>query len=243
MSDGKKYYCFCGSNCKYETMTREQILAAIVQAVETGEIRDVDTGFVTKIKEKNGGRYVTFWVGTQAEYNALESTAENCVYIITDDAAMEDLRKYVEVTANSCEELAQEVSVKAAAAVEAAANAKSVDISSKVTFAVKSGGSKLTTKQIYSKVFFYVPALRMVFVYFKVMVNGTVANGESIVFKQSGGYLPLLGTHLTPLHPDMYRCEVETNGDWWITSLKAGDTGGLSEDWSFTGFYFCDGEG
>ena len=51
MSDGKKYYCFCGSNCKYETMTKEQILAAIEQAVEDGEIRDVDTGFVTKVKE------------------------------------------------------------------------------------------------------------------------------------------------------------------------------------------------
>lgn len=84
MSDGKKYYCFCGSNCKYETMTKEQILAAITQAVSTGSVGDVDTGFVTTVKEKNGGRAVTFWVGTQAQYNALAEKEENCMYIITD---------------------------------------------------------------------------------------------------------------------------------------------------------------
>ena len=95
MSDGKKYYCFCGSNCKYETMTKEQILAAITQAVETGKIHDVDTGFVTKVKETNGGKAVTFWVGTQAQYNAIENKELNCMYIITDDTKFEDLEKSV----------------------------------------------------------------------------------------------------------------------------------------------------
>jgi hypothetical protein len=85
MSDGKKYYCFCSSNCKYETMTKEQILAAIAQAVETGSVSNCDTGFITKVKEINGGGYVTFWVGTQAQYNALENVQRNCLYIITDD--------------------------------------------------------------------------------------------------------------------------------------------------------------
>lgn len=97
MSDGKKYYCFCSSNCKYETMTKEQILAAIAQAVQTGSVGDCDTGFITKIKEKNGGKCVTFWVGTQAQYNAIESKEQNCMYIITDDTLGNDLKNLVTV--------------------------------------------------------------------------------------------------------------------------------------------------
>ena len=87
MSDEKKFFCFCSSNCKYETMTKEQILTAIAQALSTGKVENVDTGFITKVKETNGGRYVTFWVGTQAEYNALKEKKTDCLYIITDSAA------------------------------------------------------------------------------------------------------------------------------------------------------------
>jgi hypothetical protein len=96
MSDGRKYYCLCDSNCKFETMTKEQILAAITQAVETGKVGDVDTGFVTKLKEKNGGNYVTVWVGTQAQYNALAAIDANCLYIITDDTTSTDFAKATE---------------------------------------------------------------------------------------------------------------------------------------------------
>lgn len=82
---GRKYYCYCDANCKFETMTKEQILTAIAQAVESGEIHDVDAGFVTKVKENNAGGYITFWVGTQAQYNALkEKDHAHCMYIITD---------------------------------------------------------------------------------------------------------------------------------------------------------------
>ncbi|MGN0180408.1 MAG: hypothetical protein ACI4DY_13375 [Monoglobaceae bacterium] len=45
----KKYYAFCEDDCKYETLTKEQTLAAIMQAVSTGEIQDIDTGFVTNV--------------------------------------------------------------------------------------------------------------------------------------------------------------------------------------------------
>lgn len=91
MSEERKYYCICEDNCKFETMSKEQILAAITQAVENGKVHNVDTGFITKVKEMNGGRYVTFWVGTQAEYNALEERATNCMYIITDETSAQDL--------------------------------------------------------------------------------------------------------------------------------------------------------
>lgn len=95
MSD-RKYYVICGENCFFESMTKEQILAAIEQAVSTGQIKDVDTGFVTKIKEQNKGVALTFWVGTQAEYNALTEKQNNCFYIITDDNKSESLEAAIE---------------------------------------------------------------------------------------------------------------------------------------------------
>ena len=96
MANERKYYVLCSSNCKFESMTKEQILAAITQAVETGEIKDVDTGFVTTIKEQNNGAGLSFWVGTQAEYNALETKATNCFYIVTDDTFGDDINAAVE---------------------------------------------------------------------------------------------------------------------------------------------------
>ena len=87
----KKYFCLCGSNCRYETMTKEQILAAITQAMSTGEVKDINTGFVTTIKEQNKGVALSFWVGTNAQYNALETIDTNCFYIITDDRSIADV--------------------------------------------------------------------------------------------------------------------------------------------------------
>jgi len=74
MADNERnYYVLSENNCKFESFTKEQILSAIQQAVNSGEIKNVDTGFVTKIKEQNKNAGLMFWVGTQAEYNALES--------------------------------------------------------------------------------------------------------------------------------------------------------------------------
>lgn len=92
MADERTYFVLCADNCRFEGMTKEQILSAITQAVELGEIRDVDTGFVTKIKEKNGGMQVTLWVGTQAQYNAIEVPDVNCLYIITDDRTVQEMQ-------------------------------------------------------------------------------------------------------------------------------------------------------
>lgn len=96
MADERKYFVLCANNCKFESMTKEQILAAIEQAVSTGTITNVDTGFVTKLKEQNAGAALSFWVGTQAQYNALETKAENCFYIITDDTAIDDIHAAIE---------------------------------------------------------------------------------------------------------------------------------------------------
>ncbi len=91
--DGRKYYVICKDNCKFESMTKEQILAAITQAVSTGEINDIDAGFITKVKEQNAGKNLCFWIGSTAEYNAIpenERLAE-CLYIKTDDTFETDV--------------------------------------------------------------------------------------------------------------------------------------------------------
>lgn len=79
------------SNSSFEAMTKEQVLAAITQAVEGGTIGDVDTGFVTIIKEQNKGQGLMFWVGTTAEYEALATKPNNVLYIKTDDTSAADI--------------------------------------------------------------------------------------------------------------------------------------------------------
>jgi len=90
MESGKYYVVGYGNNL-IESMTKEQILAAITQAVESHAISDVDTGFVTTLKEQNGGNGLKIWVGTTAQYNAITTKETNCMYILTDDTELEDL--------------------------------------------------------------------------------------------------------------------------------------------------------
>ena len=111
MADERNYYVLCADNCKFPAMTKEQTLAAIAQAIETGEIKDVDAGFVTKLKEQNGGAPLMFWVGTQAQYNEIAEKVNNCFYIITDDTTYDDVVARVEEAvniANSAAEVAGE---------------------------------------------------------------------------------------------------------------------------------------
>ena len=84
-------YVICDQNCKFEGMTKEQILTAIAQAVESGEIRDVDTGFVTTIRTITGTP-LKFFVGEQAVHDALtEEQKKNLFAIITNDTTKEGL--------------------------------------------------------------------------------------------------------------------------------------------------------
>lgn len=89
------YYVFDGANNKFEGMTKEQILAAITQAVSTHTISDVDTGFVTTLKEGNGGSALKVWVGTTAQYNALQTKENNCFYLLYDDTGAEDIENSI----------------------------------------------------------------------------------------------------------------------------------------------------
>ena len=90
-----KYYVLADGNNLYESMTKEQILSAIVQAVESHTISDVDTGFITTLKEQNSGDAFKIWLGTTAEYNAIQQKERNCLYILSDDTELEDLENEI----------------------------------------------------------------------------------------------------------------------------------------------------
>ena len=94
MENGK-YYVIANGNNVFESMTKEQIVAAIAQA--TGETpTDVDSAFITKLKEQNRNRNLKVWVGTQAEYNAIATPDTDTLYIITDESDIEDLAAELE---------------------------------------------------------------------------------------------------------------------------------------------------
>lgn len=67
-----KFYVVCDDDCRYEGMTREQILTAIEQAVEQGYVSDPDGAVFTRIKELREGASTRLWVGTEAQFNALD---------------------------------------------------------------------------------------------------------------------------------------------------------------------------
>lgn len=108
MSD-RTYYVICADGCKFESMTKEQILSAIEQAVRTGEIKDVDAGFVTKIREKNKNIGLSFWVGTSADYNALTEKDNNCFYILTDDTFGADIAALIEDMSKNIEQCEKDI--------------------------------------------------------------------------------------------------------------------------------------
>ena len=94
------FYVVSDDKCFYEGMTKEQILTAITQAISTHQISDVDTGFVTTLKEANQNKPMSFWIGTTAEYNAIEEKLDDCVYLLTDDTELEDLEALIRRSMN-----------------------------------------------------------------------------------------------------------------------------------------------
>lgn len=83
----RKYFVFCEDNCKFESMTKEQIIAAIVEATGNAPT-DIDSAFITKIKEQNKNKDTKFWTGTRSEYNAIVASGAKdpyTIYIVSTD--------------------------------------------------------------------------------------------------------------------------------------------------------------
>ena len=83
----RTYYCFCDDDCKFPTMTAEQIIAAIAEA--TGNTpTNIDDAFISKIKDANASRNLTFWAGTEAEFNALNVSSLDVICRIDENGKL-----------------------------------------------------------------------------------------------------------------------------------------------------------
>lgn len=111
MAEGRKYYVICADKCLFEGLTKEQTLTAIEQAVATGEIKDVNTGFVTTIKEQNAQTGLKFWVGTQDEYNAITERSTDTLYLISDNEELDD----IEAAINNCADAISDIETQVTA--------------------------------------------------------------------------------------------------------------------------------
>ena len=95
-----KYYVLSDGNNLFEGMTKEEIFAAIVEA--TGNTpTGIDDAFITKIKEQNQNIPLKFWIGTNAQYNALEEIDPNCFYIFTDTNELDNIEQLAEDAAET----------------------------------------------------------------------------------------------------------------------------------------------
>lgn len=233
------YYVLCDDDSRHESMTKEQILAAIKQAVETGTIGDCDAGFITKVKETNGGSYVTFWVGTRAEYNALLTIQRNCVYIITDDTTNEDIEKAIADATKAAEE-----------ARGAIAGSAAIDISDKIALQMsvealeeaEQGG--MTSHEISWK-HYYVPNLGIVFYRCVITITGKLAAGTALKHEHIGGYAPSsigVGACSGPFNA-LYFSMLDTTKFNVIAEQEIEQTAeGYGRAIYVSGWYFCDGE-
>lgn len=101
------YYVIREDGVREEGLTREQINELI--AGTTGETPvGVDDAFITKLKELNRGEGASIWIGTNAEYNALEQRNQNVLYIILDDTFYTDLAAWqqdIETRINNIEKM------------------------------------------------------------------------------------------------------------------------------------------
>jgi len=81
------YYVLDANKNLKEGLDKEGIYAMLEQAIENGDLEhvDEDSAFVSKLKEVNSGANFKVWIGTTAEYNAIQTKTENTLYLLTDD--------------------------------------------------------------------------------------------------------------------------------------------------------------
>ena len=86
----KQVYVIDQGGNMLEGMTKSQIVNAITEYSQTGEI--TGGAYVEEIKEQNTGKSVTLWFGTQAQYEALpDKDPTSVLYHITDESTLKEL--------------------------------------------------------------------------------------------------------------------------------------------------------
>jgi len=192
------FYVICDDDSKHEGMTKEQIWAAITQAASGSAVIDPDAGVLTKVKEKHTGGYITFWAGTQAQYNALLGKVEkNCIYIITDETTMIFNGKQMSVNATigtetyTANAYVDENNVLRLENVcdPMVAGLEPRDVSAEVVYKAMYGGDNLSVCEL-SGTESYIKTLGIVFYSVLFVYKGTISEGEEIGFEILGNYTP-----------------------------------------------------
>ena len=104
MSEERTVYGLCENNCRFPVYTREEVLSLLQQAINDGNLLNVDPTLaaIKKVLDINGGADVVFWTGTEAEFNALDPApdvarfiprrgADGTIYICIDDTGLSNL--------------------------------------------------------------------------------------------------------------------------------------------------------
>ena len=104
MSEQRNVWGFCDDNCKFLVYTREEVLSLLQQAINDGSLQNIDPEYaaIKKIVDSNGGDNITFWTGTEAEFNALDPKpaisyfiprrgSDGTIYICLDDSHINSL--------------------------------------------------------------------------------------------------------------------------------------------------------
>lgn len=93
-----KVFCLDQHNNYVETMSKEDIIAAIQTAANGGSLEGFsNTAVISKIKEINKSGEFSIWVGTSAEYNKLDTKKSNVLYILSDDPLAADMPNRIQV--------------------------------------------------------------------------------------------------------------------------------------------------
>jgi hypothetical protein len=175
-------------------MTKEEILTAIQQALSGQQILDPDGGFITKVKELNTGDYVTFWVGSRAEYNALGGNIQkNCIYIMNDDTSASDLEKKL-----------KRLEEKAESALLASGFNNAVQFDPVLTLRFIGGENAAAMEcniQDCSYTYIQTEGNRgMVFFTVVIGFKGSFFSGNSMELEHLGSFKPISSKFLTPCH-------------------------------------------
>ena len=97
-------YGFCEGNNRFEVFSKEEMLSVLQQLIDGGSLAGVDPALspvVAALKEENG-ETLSFWMGTEAEFNAIDPApavkeimlrvgADGKVYFCTDCTKLTDL--------------------------------------------------------------------------------------------------------------------------------------------------------
>ena len=166
-------YVIGNTNCKYEGMTKEQIIVAIAEA--TGNTpTGIDDAFITKIKEQNANGTVKLWIGTTAQFNAITEKADDTLYLLTDDDSADSWDQIAETLdeiLNGTRSVVKATQAASVAAVDCSPTAAETDKK------------------------YYVPASGYNGIYIGVGVDASGAPYTSVLMLNSSADVPAIGTN------------------------------------------------